>query len=160
MTNSPQQLRGLLEQQRDASRKLLQILIQEHAILSGNDLQELETILAAKQQHMAQLEALSQEYLELTRRLSPDHKGGIAASLRHCDPQGAWGLESLWRDVEDLLSQCRDKNNTNGKIIALSHRHIQQALAILRNGEPGGEPCYNPTGNRPSVANSRTLGKV
>ena len=160
MTNPPQQLRALLEQQRDTSRKLLQILAQEHAALSGNDLQELETILAAKQQYLAQLETLSQEYLELMRRHSSPHKDGIAASLRHCDPQGTWGLEPLWRQVEGLLTRCRDENNTNGKIIALSHHQVQQALAILRNGEVGSESCYSSTGNRPAAASSRTLGKV
>lgn len=160
MTSSSQKLRGLLEQQRDISRKLMQILAQEHATLSGNDLQGLETILAVKQQHMEQLEALSQEFMELTLRHSPPHKDGMIASLRHCDPQGTWGLEILWREVEGLLTQCRDKNNTNGKIIALSHRQVQQALAILRNGELAGDSCYSPTGNRPAAASSRTLGKV
>jgi len=160
MTNSPQRLRALLDQQRDVSRELLQILAREHAALSGNDLQGLETILAVKQQNMDQLEALSRQFMELTRRHSPPHKDGMIASLRHCDPQGTWGLETLWRELEGLLTQCRDKNNTNGKIIALSHRQVQQALAILRNGELAGDSCYSPTGNRPAAASSRTLGKV
>lgn len=159
MTITPQQLRSLLQQQRDTTHKLLQILAEEHAALSGNDLQDLETILAAKQQFMAQLEASSQEYLELSGRLSASPKTGITILLKQCDPQGAWGLEPLWRQVEKLLSQCRQKNNVNGKIITLSHRHIQRALEILRHGELGAEPCYSPTGTRPSAAFSRTLGK-
>lgn len=160
MTQAPQQLHDLLQRQRDTARQLWQILDREHTALTGNDLQGLETILAAKQECMARLEAASREYLALSRRQSPSPEAGIDATLRHNDPQDRWGLAALWRQLEELITQCRDKNSANGKIIALNHRHVQQALTILRSGEPGSEPCYDPGGGRPSGAGSRTLGKV
>jgi len=160
MTNSAQQLAVLLQRQRDTARSLLQILDREHAALSGKDLQDLDTILAAKQQCMTQLESSAQEYSALTHQRSGGPVKGFSASLRDFDPQGTWGLTSLWQQVEDLLRQCRSKNTTNGKIISLSHRHVQQALAILRNGVSGAEPCYTPLGNHSNAASSRTLGKV
>jgi flagella synthesis protein FlgN len=160
MTTSPQQLRSLLHEQRDIAHQLSQILAQEHEAISGNNLQDLETILAAKQQCMALLEAGSQEFLRLVHRQSPSHKIDMTAALHDYDPQGMMDLVSLWRQVEKLLSQCRRSNSVNGKIINLNQRHIQQALTILRNGELGSESCYSPTGARPSVTSSRTLGKV
>jgi flagella synthesis protein FlgN len=160
MKTSPQQLRSLLHEQRDYAHQLSQILAQEHEAISGNNLQDLETILAAKQQCMAQLESGSQDFLRLVHGQSPSNKLDMTATLRHYDPQGAMGLVSLWQQVEKLLSQCQRNNSINGKIINLNQRHIQQALTILRNGELGSESCYSPTGARPSVTSSRTLGKV
>ena len=160
MSASPQQIHGLLRQQRDTAHKLLQTLNQEHTGLSGNDLQGIETILAAKEQCMGRLEQLSQDFLAITPRHSPEQKDAIAAFLRSRDPQGAWGLEPLWRQIEKLLSQCRQKNNLNGKVISLSRRHVQQALTILLHGGQGSEPCYSPTGVSQPAASSRILGKV
>jgi len=160
MPPSPQKIRTLLQQQYDAARKLIELLTQEHVALSGNDLQGLETIIAAKQECMARLEEFSHKYSARAHPQSAAPKGGITAWLQQCDPQGTWGLEPLWQQVEQLISQCRHKNGVNGKIITINHRRIQQALAILRQGEPGSEPCYSPTGSRPSSSSSRILGKV
>ena len=159
MSVTPQQFHSLLQQQRYTSHKLLEILDQEHTALSGNDLQGIETILAAKERCMSQLERLSREFLEMTPHF-PGQKNAMAAYLRSIDPQGAWGLEPLWQQIEKLLSQCRQKNNINGKIISLCRRHVQQALSILLQGGQGSEACYSPTGVSQSAASSRILGKV
>ena len=150
MTTSPQRLRDILQQQRDTAQRLSQILAREHEAISGNKLQELETILAAKQQCMAELEAASQEFIALAQGQSPDRKTDMTATLRRIDPQGTVGLVVLWRQVEKLLSQCRHSNTVNGKIININQRHIQQALSILRSGELGTESCYSPTGAHPA----------
>jgi flagellar biosynthesis/type III secretory pathway chaperone len=151
----------MLQQQYDITHKLLQALSQEFAALSGNDLQGLETSLADKQRLMKELEGLSQHFLAVACPSSPAcEKDGISKFLQQKDPQGTWRLTTMWRQLEQLLAQCRHKNSTNGKIISLSHRHIQQALAILRSGGQGSEPCYSPTGASQSPISSRILGKV
>ena len=91
MTISPQELRALLQQQRDTAQKLLQVLAQEHEVISGKDLHGLETILAAKEQYIAQLEASSQEYLAAARQHSTSPKSGMIALLKQRDPQGTLG---------------------------------------------------------------------
>ena len=159
-TISPQEIRDILEQQREIAQGLLQLLIQEFAALSGNDLQAIETTLAAKQVLMEQLDKLSREFLEVAGRHSPGNKDGVTFFLRHEDPQGTWGLAPLWQQIDKLLSQCRQKNSTNGKIISLNHRRIQQALEILRYGGQGSETCYSSSGACQSSASSRILGKV
>jgi flagellar biosynthesis/type III secretory pathway chaperone len=161
MNNPAKQLRSLLQRQYDGARHMLRILDQEHAAISGNRLQDMEQLLAAKQQSIAELESLSQEFLALALAPSSPAKGNaMAETLRQRDPTGTWGLESLWREVELLLTQCRVKNNVNGKVIALGHRRIQQALSILRGGELNAESCYGATGSRAAIGVSRTIGKV
>lgn len=155
-----QGLRELLQQQRDIASQLLQVLSQEFAALSGNDLQELETTLAAKQELMQQLEERSRNFLAWANQAAAGNKKLINKFLKDKDPQGTWELTALWRQVDELLSQCRHKNSTNGKIISLSHRHVQQALEILRCGGQDSQPCYSPTGAGQSSAASRILGKV
>jgi flagellar biosynthesis/type III secretory pathway chaperone len=158
--NSPQEIRSVLQEQCDIGHELLQILSREHTELSGNDLPGLETTLAAKQRFMDRFEELSRDFTAMVRQYSTDKKDGIAKFLQHKDPQGEWGLEPLWRQVGELLAECRRKNSTNGKIIFLNHRHIQRALEILRHGEQTSAACYNPGGASQSSAPSRILGKV
>ena len=159
-TISSQDVRKILQQQCDIGHKLLQALTQEFAALSGNDLQGLETSVAAKQKLMNKLEELSLNIVAMASQHSTTPKKGMELFLKRKDPQGAWGLESLWCQVEKLLSQCRQMNATNGKIISLNHRHIQQALEILRHGDQGSQTCYGPTGTGQAPAPSRILGKV
>ena len=159
-TLSPQEIRSILQQQSDIADKLLGILTREFTALGGKDLQGFETILAAKQQSMEQLEELSRDILAMTRQHTTGKKDDIAKFLRHVDPQGTWGLEALWEQVDTLLHQCRQKNSTNGKIISLNHRHIQQALEILRHGGQASQACYGPTGAGQSAVSSRILGRV
>lgn len=160
MTVSPQQLHSILQQQQDAAQKLLKILAREHDCLSSRDFQSIETILAEKQQCMASIESLGQALLGSLRRLSAAPKPKIGALLKQVDPQGALKLAPLWHQVEELLAQCRKNNSTNGKIIALSQRQVQNALSILRHGEAVAAPCYTPTGAQTAGRSSRTLGKV
>ena len=159
-TISSQDVRSILQQQCDIARALLQALEQEFTALSGNDLQGLETSIAAKQQLMERLEELSQDIVAMASQYPTTTKESMARFLKHKDPQGAWGLESLWHQLEKLLSRCHQKNATNGKIISLNHRHIQQALEILRHGDQGSQACYSPAGTGRAPAPSRILGKV
>jgi len=157
---SPEIIRGELQQQYDVANMLLRILEQEYIALSGNDLHSLETFLAGKQHCMEKLENISQAFLAKTVQFSLDQKPGIGAFLAQCDPQSKWNLESLWQQVEQSISQCRQKNNINGKIISLNYRHTQRALAILRHGGQVSESCYTPSGTSQPANSSRILGKV
>ena len=157
---SPRELRGILQEQCEIGHELLQILNREYAELSGNDLPGLETTLAAKQNLIDRFEGLSLDLMARARQYSNNKKDGIAGFLQHEDPQGIWGLESLWRQVSKLLSECRQRNGTNGKVILLNQRHIQSALEILRHGEQDPAACYSPSGAGQPPAPSRVLGKV
>ncbi len=159
-TISSQDIRSILQHQHDIAHKLLQTLEQEYTALNGNDLQGLETSIAVKQQLMDRLEEISRDIVEIAPQYPATTKEGMAIFLKHKDPQGTWGLETLWLQVRKLLSQCRQNNATNGKIISLNHRRIQQALEILRHGDPNSQTCYSPTGAGQAPAPSRILGKV
>jgi len=156
----PHNIRNILLQEHDTACKLLEILTQEHTALIGNDLQGLETILTAKQQRMTRLENISRDFLAFMREDTTVTMAGITDFLRQRDPQGTLELVSLWQQVKKLLSQCRQKNSVNGKIISLNHRHIQGALSILRHGEQSLGPCYSPSGASQTTVSSRILGKV
>jgi hypothetical protein len=71
---------------------------------------------------------VSRDLLAAPHQYSTDGKNGTALFLRHPDPQGTWGSESLGQQVENCLFQCRQQNSANGKIISISHRQTQQAL--------------------------------
>lgn len=157
MTPTPARLHELLQRQHDIARRLLELLDQEQAALSGNRLQDLEQIVAAKQQYLADLDAAAREYL-----LAAPDKAALIRMLRGADPRGDLALELRWRQLETLLRQCQDQNSVNGKIIHLGQRRTRQALAILCSGDAGASAGagYTPTGTATATAASRTLGKV
>lgn len=155
-----QELKDILQLQRDIAYQLLQTLSQEFAALSGNNLQELETTLSAKRELIRQIEERSQDFLAWVDQTAGGDKKLIYKYLRDKDPQGTWGLAALWRQVDELLSQCRHQNSTNGKTVSLSQRHVRQALEILRSGGQDPQSCYNPTGTSRFPVSSRILGKV
>jgi len=158
MTPPPQRLRAGLLRQKDTAQRLLDLLGEEGKAISGNNLQALEPLLAAKQQCLADLDAIAQEYGLL--QLPPSGTDAVAAAMRRYDPEGTLGLESLWRQLAALLVSCRAQNNVNGKIITLGQRRVQQALSLLRNGHIGTESCYSASGTRPVAMGSRVLGRV
>ena len=132
-TVTPRQIHDNLVEQCDIARELHQLLEQESFTLGGNALPDLETILAAKQDLTNRFEEVSRAFLAAVRQYSTDEKNGIALFLQHLDPQGTWSLESLWQQAKKWLFQCRQQNSTNGKIISISHRQVQQAVVILVN---------------------------
>ena len=111
MAISPQRLHALLQRQHDAAQRLLRLLTEEHAAITGNNLQDMESILAAKQQSLMELETTSLECAQVA-----NNKTALIRIIRQSDPHGSLGLESIWRRIETLLRQCQGKNSVNGKI--------------------------------------------
>jgi len=137
-------LEALLERERNATARLLEILREEHQALARRDMAELDHTVRKKLQQIAELEALGRN------RDAALKAGGLVA--------GREGIESrlrrqpnsraenrLWEELQNLLTDCQRQNHINGGMVEISRRYVQRALSLLQ-GRPLEQETYGPTG--------------
>jgi flagella synthesis protein FlgN len=99
-------------------------------------------------------------------RAALDH--GDAAALEACVAEKGRLLDEIERlgravpaapELRGLLERCAERNRLNGRIIELSRRRVQQALALLRGQSAGGE-LYGPAGTASASSGARPLAKA
>ena len=117
------------------TRELLGILQREHAALLAGDLEQIETVVQAKQTAIAQLEALARD-------------------VAHATP----GSEHR-QQLEALTIECRRQNEINGGMVEASLRHTQRVLSILR-GQNLENDLYSRAGNTLPGNHARPLAKA
>lgn len=137
------------------------VLQQEQTALLGKSVSAIGSALASKQQPMADLEKTSQQREAYLRKNNyPANHAGMLACIHDHDPQGQHQLNALWQHLNTLGTQCLQKNQLNGSIIATRRLSVQTALNILRGSEPVHLACYTPTGQGHTKADSHSLGQA
>lgn len=151
-------LRGLLDEQLTGTRRLNDLLQEEHEALTRLDSESVEALAAGKASELEALETRERARLRLLAAggYAPD-QAGMTAFLRDHDPDG--GLGRRWEQLLEEVRRCRHGNRRNGGILEVSRARIQQALEILRGQLPdaGG---YGPKGKTSGYPNRRTIAKA
>lgn len=153
-----QQFTVLLNSLQTCTAGLLQCLEDERTALAARNMDQVEQVTQRKIDLTRELEQLEQQRATLVTDLgySNDLDG-----MAHCmgSQPNRQQLELLWRQVLDNLQACRDGNLTNGGILELGRKQVEQALTILR-GQQNATRLYDPEGgSRPTFGN-RELGKA
>ncbi|MGN6092845.1 MAG: flagella synthesis protein FlgN [Luteibacter jiangsuensis] len=95
-------------------------------------------------------------------------KGNLLDRIEKLDVErrqldAAAGVDSLadprWAPTVERLRECRDLNETNGRIVGQRMSHVRQALAVLSGEGPGGG-TYGPNGVAKVKLRSATLAQV
>lgn len=127
---------AVLERSIEGAQRLLALLERERSALEHGDAAALETCVAEKNRLLDELDRL-----------------GRTAPLAAATP-------GVRENLRRLLERCTERNRVNGRIIELSRRRIQQALALLR-GQTAGSELYGPAGTASaSPADARPLAKA
>lgn len=158
MHPSPDNLRRMLEQDRDSIEQLHQLLETEREHLEARRHTELTAILEAKEPLLAQLGDHSrqrQQWLEQAG-LSRDHSGWEQLLKASTDTSD---MLDPWRELTARFEQCQELNDINGKIIGRSRQTLGQLLNILR-GQVGGPQLYNAQGATAPEGGSQTIVKA
>lgn len=110
--------------------KLVALLDVEHATLVANDPDALERAGESRHAHVTQLLRIEDERRSLCRMLgaTPDAQG-LEKLLAWCDPQGT--LRSAWARCAALATECRDRNDRNGALVAARLRRVEGVLGVL-----------------------------
>ncbi len=152
------EIRRLLSEQLEGTRRLNDLLEEEHAALARLESATVEKLAAEKQHELEALEIRERERLRLLAAAgyAPD-QAGMTAFLHGHDPHGE--LTRQWEALLEEVRRCRQANRRNGGILELSRVRIQQALEILRGQLPaaGG---YGPKGKSIGYPSRRTIAKA
>lgn len=141
--------------------------------------QDFDKALAAVMGDLAvEVDALHASLIE--ERLALDHgdaqaldaagrtKGNLLDRIDRLDAErrqlgDAAGVDSLadprWAPTVERLRECRNLNETNGRIVGQRMSHVRQALAVLSGEAPGGS-TYGPNGVAKVKLRSATLAQV
>ncbi|MES9855288.1 MAG: flagellar protein FlgN [Sedimenticola sp.] len=148
---------GLLSVELQCAEKLLTLLEQEHQALTGADPDRIIAISEQKQSLVEQMQQHLANRQGFLKRLglSGDREG--VDILLASQPEGG-EAQTLWQQLMDMATQMSDKNQVNGGIITLGHRHVRQTLGIL-TGHNSDNDTYSPNGIQDERA-SRSLAKA
>ena len=116
------------------AQQLLELLGQESLALHGRDMQLLEHILASKQGLIILLEQHGRRRSEILASLGlPTDRSGLEQLAAH----SSIGEQLLSQSdvLNQLLSDCRDANERNGRSIQVQQASTANQLRILNGGE-------------------------
>lgn len=155
-----QGLMSVLDQQVEAAQLLLGVLREERAALTGADADALADAVRRKDAARSQLELLEQDRrrLSVALGLGVDRRDFEAACGERSP--AALATQPKWQALAQLLTQCRDLNQTNGMTVSALRRRVLQASSLLR-GESVPGAIYGPGGStQPGGRSARALGRA
>lgn len=141
----------------DSAQQLLELINAEYQALGQRDLQRLQEILANKLPLLSLLDQHSAARSKLLReqQLSADRAGLQAMAAR--SPEGET-LLARSDELNQLLSNCRDANQRNGRVIRANQASLTSVLGILRGGETPG--LYDSRGGAARIGQQRPLSQA
>jgi flagella synthesis protein FlgN len=139
-------LTELLDGQFNASRRLAQLLEEEHDVLVRRDLQQLTEMITRKHNLLAELQSMESDLSAFlgNLQLSAD-RSGIENFISSQNGGARNAIENLWRDLQQTAKHCRKQNQINQKVLDQSMQQVQQTLGIL-TGQPAQPAMYKPSG--------------
>lgn len=145
----------ILSEEAQLLTELHSVLLQETAIVSGDDADAIERIGSNRHRCVDGLSRLAAERSDTGRMLSFGSDGaGLAQLFDWADPTTA--LRTKWTTNLDLARQCKRVNDRNGAIVAAKLDRVQKLLGELRGSTP--PPVYSAKGARYGALSPRELG--
>jgi flagella synthesis protein FlgN len=136
----------VLDEEIRSATGLLAILRTEREILKQRDMEALSRSGDAKHKVLAELDALDKDRLSLAELAGiPADREGFGDFLESLH-QGD-GVRVRWQRLVGLLEECQDRNESNGRLVALQRAHVEKALAALR-GVDKQPNLYGPDGSQ------------
>jgi len=145
----------VLDEEIRAATALLGILRTERETLKRRDMEALSCSGDAKHHALAELDALDKDRLSLAELAGiPADREGFGDFLESLHQGG--GIRLRWQRLVGLLEECRERNEANGRLVALQRAHVEKALAALR-GVDKQPSLYGPDGHRLQAASGVPL---
>jgi len=126
MKELSRQAEGIVNEQIEVANKLIEIIDREHAALRENQYPVVESLAENKATEVLHLEQLDMKKRNVFALIDSN------VVKNQQNPH----LVLLEGQLDTLITQCQQKNQINGAIIAVSHQFAQRAMAILRGQKP------------------------
>lgn len=158
---TPQAIERLLSTDISVARRLIELLQEENDALISRDRANLDTLITEKQQLMEKLDFNSNQR---SRWIKPmvDSSG---KPQEECWQQLVESLDDgsltpLWQEFQDLINDCKQHNERNGKLISRGQNTLRQLLAIFRGQYVDAPKLYTASGATQSNSQSHTVTKA
>ena len=146
------QLARIVEDEARLLEQFIALLTEEESLLVQGQTDALLGIADQKTQIYRRLQFLHDER---SRTVTRSRSGSLPAALAAA-PGNTTGR---WEDVLALAREARQRNTTNGKLIADRMKHNQAALTVLLAAADQPQ-LYGPEGHSRPTARGRPLGSV
>lgn len=150
-----QALDGLLTQEHECAKTLLDILTEERSTLAKNP-DELTTLTTTKKIKIDELEELNKQRNSILEKANFETQQ-VKKCIHWCASNDS--LMDKWGSLLTTIDKCRQYNQTNGTIIESSSRRIRQTLAILHGQNPE-KLTYSANGKAIDSGAHRTIAKA
>ncbi|GEM_PF-2166468 len=151
-----QEAERLLEQELEATRRLLDLLDQENSALRARDAAALERIVPAKEALLKALDDRVDRHAQILRRLGlPQGRRGSECLARMAG-EAAIGL---WHSLSEAAHRCREMNAVNGGLLSLAEVRVRHSLEVLR-GRPDHAKTYGKGGQTRYSGHSHRIGEA
>jgi flagella synthesis protein FlgN len=151
-------LAELLQVELELTRDLARELEREREAITLQRNPDLGQRIEAKQRLLGRIEQMEGERARLLTACGlPTDQEGLARELTGADPSGRLG--QLWAALTESARECRERNDVNAGLVALSLRGIEQALRIIR-GQDAQATVYDTRGRTVASGAARTLVKA
>ena len=135
--------------------QLAGLLEREHALLTANDVDTLETVMEERQVCVGRLLRAEEERRSLCRSHGYETDAvGVEKLMAWCDPCGT--LKAGWADCSNGAARCRDLNDRNGALVVARMKRVETLLTVL-TGQPQDAPTYGPKGAYAPTRSGRVL---
>lgn len=149
---------SLLEKATTLTLELLDVLSEERAALSQQDITILETVIEKKLGIAQALQAIDRKRDNALAKLgaAPGTAGTEAILATHTDQQ----LNDSWQALCEASLRCKEENLLVGTMIRKNKLITDQALQVLRKGSIETEQTYSANGITAGQSQSSPLGKA
>lgn len=149
---------ALLDQTKTLSLELLDVLDEERAALSRENIATLETIIEKKLGIAQALQGMDRQRDNALLKLgvAPGLAGMETLLAAHPEQQ----LHTSWQTLCETSQRCKESNLLAGTMIRKNQLVTDQALQVLRQGSIETVQTYGANGTTPQRSQSTPLGKA
>ena len=143
-----------LNEERQATQRLIDLLTQEQAQLLQADIEGLNTLIEEKTKLIGRLSELTlNRYRILANAKFDAAETGMEAWLKTANNAT---VRKAWSELLEAAKSAKELNRINGLLIGRHLVHNQQALNTLQGNQPGGN-FYGPDGQSTVRTSARGL---
>ena len=161
LADSAREIISLFDRELSLSENLLQIMKNEQAALSKNDVSALETSITEKDKLLKEISSTETNITVILQSFGLSLNNESLKKLQaHCSSDDKQTFVSLFEKLRNVSAMCYEQNLVNSKIIEVSANNIRKLVDALNGQQPDQPELYDLSGKSSRKSRSQVLGRV
>jgi flagellar biosynthesis/type III secretory pathway chaperone len=142
MTDPFESVVGLLQEETEAHRRLLDLARQEQRALVRGDVAALQRLVAAQEEVVAQVRGLERARMQLLELVAdrvgrPVDRLSLRELVSSCPPDVARRLDQQREQLTEVLRELADVNKANALLVRAHLEYVQHLASLLSQAGDG-----------------------